>query len=50
MNKRKIFTIVGVTLSGLGALINIASNLLEDAKMKDEIAKQVSEAIAKIGK
>lgn len=50
MNKSKVITIVGVALSGAGAVLSIASGIVSDMKMKEEITKQVAEAVAKIEK
>lgn len=50
MDKSKVITIAGMVLSGAGAVLSIASSIVGDMKMREEISKQVAEAVAKIGK
>lgn len=41
------FKVVSVLVTIAGAAIGIASDKIKDKNMKDEIAKQVAEAVAK---
>lgn len=50
MDKSKVVTIAGMVLSGAGAILSIASSIVGDIKMREEITKQVAEAVAKIEK
>lgn len=50
MNKSKVISIIGMVVSVAGVGVNIASGIINDMKMKEEITKQVAEAVAKIQK
>ena len=47
MDKRKVIKIGGAVLSIVGAILSIANSKLDDMKLKEEVAKEVKEALSK---
>lgn len=48
MDKKKLISILSIAVSVAAAGLSVASGLISDSKMKEEIAEQVSKAVAEL--
>lgn len=48
MDKKKLISILSIAVSVAAAGLSVASGFINDSKMKEEIAEQVSKAVAEL--